>query len=108
MVAYKADQSRWIVQATKSCLSLALAGVQFAEVALNQRQDAALLTVIDDNGTVRTARLSSDSFVVSNDGTAVQFFGGVEDFEFSETPEDLLTQEFATYRNAIDQILAQG
>ena len=87
---------------------LGLTGVQFAEVALNQRQDAALLTVIDDNGTVRTARLSSDSFVVSNDGTAVQFFGGVEDFEFSETPEDLLTQEFATYRNAIDQILAQG
>ena len=87
---------------------LGLSGVRFAEIALNANRDAALLTVIEDSGSVRTARLSGDQFVVSNDGTAVQFFGGMEDFDFSTSAEDLVTQEFVTFRNAIDQILAQG
>ena len=86
---------------------LGLEGVEFAELSLNDDQDAALLTVLDEDGNVRSARLSSDHFVVSRDGSAVQFFGGIEDFDFADSSESLLRQEFATFRNAIDQILAQ-
>ncbi|MGB7343141.1 MAG: cadherin-like domain-containing protein, partial [Pirellulaceae bacterium] len=87
---------------------LGLDGVRFAEIALNAERDAALLTVLEDDGDILTARLRRDQFLVSADGTAVQFFGGMEDFEFAASTNDLLTQEFATYRNAIDQVLSQS
>ena len=79
-------------------------GVDFAELTLNENRDSALLTIIED-GVVRTAQLSEEQFVVSRDGTAVQFFGGREDFDFAESLSDLVTSEFENYRNAIDQIL---
>jgi hypothetical protein len=77
----------------------------FAEVVLNQNRDAALLTIVEDNGDVLTTRLSNDQSVVSRDGTGVQFFGGRNDFEFANADADLIEQEFANFRNAIDQIL---
>ncbi len=83
-------------------------GVRFAELALNGTQDAALLTILMEDGTVQTAQLSQDFFVVSNDGTAVQFFGGIEDFDFADSPSELLAQEFIGYLDAIDAILANG
>ena len=86
--------------------SLGLDGVRFAELALNAQQDAALLTIIGDDGSIESARLSDNQFVVSNDGLSVQFFGGLEDFDFAASPDDLLTQEFENFRNAIDQLLA--
>jgi VCBS repeat-containing protein len=87
---------------------LGLDGVRFAELSMNESQDAALLTVLEDDGDIRSARLSEDQFVVSRDGTAVQFFGGLEDFVFVDLTEAELSQEFATYRNAIDEVLSQG
>jgi VCBS repeat-containing protein len=87
---------------------LGLDGVRFAELSLNENQDAALLTVLEDDGDIRSARLSEDQFVISRDGTAVQFFGGLEDFVFVDQTEAELSQEFATYRNAIDEVLSQG
>lgn len=88
--------------------SLGLAGIRFAEVALNAQQDAALLTVIENDGTIKSARLSSDHFVLGHNGGAIQFFGGLEDFDFAASPSNLITQEFATYRNAIDKALSEG
>ena len=78
--------------------------VRHAELALNESRDAALLTVIDEDGTLLTARLSDDHFVVNRDGTAVQFFGGFEDFNFT-SPASSMTSEFEDYRNAIDKVI---
>ena len=80
-------------------------GVDFAEIALNSSRDSALLTIIEDDN-VMTTQLAEEQFVVSRDGMAVQFFGSRDDFDFSESLSDLITSEYATYRNAIDQVLA--
>ena len=87
---------------------LGLDGVRFAEIALNESRDAALLTILEDDGDVLTARLNDDEFIVSSDGRAVQFFGGLEDFDFFSTNDGALTQEFENFRNAIDSVLSQG
>ncbi len=79
---------------------------EFAEVVLNDARDAALLTIIDAaDGKVKSARLNLDQFVVTSDGLGVRFFGGMDDFDFVETSEDLVEDEFEDYRNAIDQII---
>lgn len=81
---------------------------KFAEVALNDARDSALLTIIDANDVVRTAQLSVDQFVVTKDGRGVRFFGTVEDYDFSITPNQVLRDEFDDYRKAIDKVLGEG
>ncbi|QEG02501.1 Serine-aspartate repeat-containing protein D precursor [Stieleria maiorica] len=79
---------------------------EFAEVVLNDARDAALLTIIDAvDGKVKSARLNLDQFVVTSDGLGVRFFGGMDDFDFVETSEELVQDEFEDYRNAIDKII---
>ncbi|WP_158222822.1 cadherin-like domain-containing protein [Rhodopirellula sp. MGV] len=78
---------------------------EYAQVALNQARDAALLTIIDSAGAVKTARLEADQFVVTSDGKGVRFFGMMQDFNFVQTSDDLLHAEFDEYRDAIDAIL---
>ncbi|MFK8111487.1 MAG: Ig-like domain-containing protein [Rubripirellula sp.] len=80
--------------------------VVFGELVLNAERDAALLTVVEEDGDVLTARLNSDQFVVTSDGLGVKFFGGKDDFQFANAEGDLLRQEFANFRNAIDQLLS--
>ncbi|MCD0458369.1 cadherin-like domain-containing protein [Roseiconus lacunae] len=79
---------------------------QYAEVVLNEARDAALLTIIDSAGEVKSARLDMDQFVVTGDGHGVRFFGTMQDFNFVQSSDDLLREEFEDYRNAIDQILS--
>lgn len=81
--------------------------VRFAEFALSNDRDTALLTVIEENGNVMSAILSSDHFVVTADGRAVQFFGGMNDLSFFD-PESVasIQNDFPSYRDAIDQVLA--
>ena len=81
-------------------------GIRFAELVLNDARDAALLTVIEDDGDVLTARLSGEHFVVTADGMGVQFFGGIDDFVFTDADTLSIEDEFANYRKAIDQVLA--
>lgn len=81
---------------------------EFAEVVLNDARDAALLTVIDSQNNVRSARLTLDQFVVTGDGMGVRFFGSMDDFDFSSTSEELLRDEFDDYRNAIDRVHSAG
>jgi len=86
-------------------------GVLYAEIALNEVQDAALLTIINSEGEVQIARMDDSQFlVVANEGggSVVRFFGGVEDFNFATTSDDLLKQEFSNFRDAIDEILGSG
>lgn len=82
--------------------------VQFMELALNNDQDLALLTVVDEDGELLTAILDSAQFRVTRDGSAARFFGGLEDFTF--LPQDTsdveaIREDFAGYRQAVDQIL---
>ncbi|QDT08764.1 cadherin-like domain-containing protein [Planctomycetes bacterium K23_9] len=84
-------------------------GIQFAEIALSANRDSALLTVLEDDGDVLSVRLSSDQFHVTADGSAVRFFGDKSELEvISQSAADSLSQEFANYRDAIDQILSQS
>lgn len=81
---------------------------QYAEVVLNEARDAALLTILDSNGQVHSARLEWGEFVVAGQGEGVRFFGRLEDMNFSGTTEELLEAEFSQYRNAIDRAMAAG
>nr|WP_143547791.1 cadherin-like domain-containing protein [Rhodopirellula sp. SM50] len=82
---------------------------EFAELVLNEARDAALLTIIDSvDGKVKSARLTLDQFVVTSDGRGVRFFGTVNDFDFVETSEEVVQEEFEDYRNAIDRAMAAG
>lgn len=82
-------------------------GVLFAELTFNQKRDAALLTIVEEDGSVRTASLTEEQFIVSSDGTAAAFFGGRSDFDFVDAEADLIREEFENYRKTIDEILAQ-
>lgn len=81
---------------------------EYAEIVLNEARDAALLTVMDSNGGLHSARLTLDQFVVAGDGEGVRFFGRLEDLNFGETPQDAIESEFVQYRNAIDRVMAAG
>lgn len=92
-------------------------GVRHAEVVLNRDQDAALMTILDEAGNARYAVLGQDNFLVlqedqDGDGTpeqlAVRFFGGMEDFDFMSTTEDIVASEYSGFQDAIDAILASG
>ena len=82
--------------------------VEFAEVVLNDSRDAALLTIIDLDGIVKSARLTLDQFIVAGEGEGVRFYGNMSDFDFVENPGSALTDEFEDYRNAIDMALESG
>ena len=82
-------------------------GVKFAELAMSNDRDTALLTIIEEDGDVMSAVLSSDHFVISADGRGVQFFGGMNDLNFVDAAEILaIKDDFPTYRDAIDRVLA--
>ncbi|NNE00658.1 MAG: hypothetical protein HKN47_25360, partial [Pirellulaceae bacterium] len=85
------------------------AGVQFAELALNEARDSALLTIINAGGDVVSTQLflSRNELQVSDNGRAVQFFADFDQLTFSAI-ENVVSQEFANYRNAIDEILSQA
>ncbi len=75
-------------------------GVDFAEFVLNGDRDAALLTIVEEN-VVRTARLSADEFILANgNGLGVQFFGGIDDFDFFSASNDV-SNEFPDYLDTI-------
>jgi Bacterial Ig domain/Dockerin type I domain/SdrD B-like domain len=80
----------------------------FVEIALSQDRDQALLTVLEEDGDLKTALLSSDQFVLSSDGRAVRFFGGLDNLTFISDNDDDLQQDFPSYRRLIDQILGSN
>lgn len=76
--------------------------IKFAEIALNDARDAALLTVLDDDDTVTTMRLTKNQFAVSSTGKVVRVLGSPEDFAVVTTPQNVLESEFGDYRDAVD------
>ncbi len=83
-------------------------GIRFTEVAINATQDKALLTVLRDDGTVGTALLGRDEFLVNSTGRVVRIVGSANRFDFSETDRGVLESEFGNYRDAVDRILSEG
>jgi hypothetical protein len=82
--------------------------VKFAELALSKDGNAAILTIIEQDGDVLSALLSSEYFVVSDCGCGVQFFGGMDDLDFQEAGVLPFNEDdFPTYRDAVDRILAE-
>jgi hypothetical protein len=84
--------------------------VLFAEVAVGRSGATALLTLIMEDGTVRTALLSRDNgdFVVNSTRAVVQIFRNVNSMTFINSAEDALLREYGNYRDAVDQVLAAG
>lgn len=58
--------------------------VKFAELELNEANDTALLTILDEAGQRSSAILTDDYFVLSQDRCGIQFFGGKNDHHFTE------------------------
>ena len=77
-------------------------GVVFAELALNDAKDSALLTILEEDGDLLSATLNTDHFVISEDGLGVQFFGGMNDLNFVESTA-VIGAEYDMYRDAVDR-----
>ena len=75
--------------------------VIFAELVTNAAMDEALLTIVEEDGDVLSARLSTEYFVCTPDGMGVEWFGGTNDLNFAESTVDY-SQEFDDYGKAID------
>ena len=75
--------------------------IEFAELELNAAKDAALLTLLTDEGLLLAAVLSDDYFVLSSGERGIQFFGGLNDHVFSEAGSVDGTN-FDTTRTAVE------
>ncbi len=84
--------------------------VLFAEIAVGRSGATALLTLIMEDGTVRTALLSKENgdFVVNSTRAVVQVFRNVNSLTFIDSAEDALQREYGNYRDSVDQVLASG
>ena len=74
--------------------------IEFAELELNEANDAALLTLLTDQGQRLSAVLADEFFVLSSDKCGIQFFGSLNDHVFQEVGTD--TTAFDNFRTAVD------
>lgn len=79
--------------------------VKFVEFALSNTRDSALLTIVEDDGDVMTAQLNSRQFRLFGD--AAFFFTAQEDLNYLTAGELAgLAGDYPSYRDAVDQVLA--
>lgn len=97
-------------QQTSFDLTQGFDDVLFAEIAIGRSGGSALLTLIMDDGSVKTALLSQEDgdFVISSNGSVVHVLRNVLYMNFIDSPQDLMQQEYGNYRSAVDQVLAAG
>lgn len=82
--------------------------VQYIEISFNEARDAALLTVLLEDGTVQSSRLNSDEFAVSSNGRVIRLLGGASSIGTPVSDSGALASEFGDYRDSVDAILASG
>ncbi len=82
--------------------------VRYAELSLNDDRDAALLTVLNDDGSIVSSILSGDNLAVGSDGKVVGLFGDMDDLKPVVDSSAVLEAEFGDYRDAIDAIIGSG
>jgi len=75
--------------------------IEFAELELNEANDAALLTLLTEEGQRLSAVLADEFFVVSSDKCGIQFFGSLNDHVFQEAGATDSTA-FDNFRTAVD------
>jgi hypothetical protein len=78
--------------------------VQFAEIALNDSRDAALLTILDNDDMVTSLRLTRGQFAIGSGGQTVRVIGAPDDFAIATGSRAALEAEFGDYRDAIDAV----
>jgi hypothetical protein len=85
-------------------------GVLFAEIAVGRSADTAIFTVIMADGSVKSAILSKENgdFVMSSTGAVIQILRNVNSMSFFQSTDDLLSAEYGNYRDAVDEVLANG
>jgi|GEM_PF-1305344 len=82
--------------------------VQYIEISFNEARDAALLTVLLEDGTVQSSRLNSEEFAVSSNGRVIRLLGGASSIGTPVADSSALASEFGDYRDSVDAILASG
>ena len=84
--------------------------VLFAEIAVSQSGETALLTVIMDDGAVRTYGLSREAgdFVVSANEAVVKVLRNLNSLTQLDSADAIVEAQYGNYRNAVDQVLAAG
>ena len=82
--------------------------VRYAELALNGDRDAALLTVLNEDGSVESSILSGENLAVGSDGKVVGLFGDSDGLKPVLDSSTTLAAEFGDYRDAIDAIIGSG
>ena len=79
--------------------------IKFVEFAISSDLDSALLTLVEDDKDVMTAKLSKRDFRLFGD--AAFFFTGQNDLTFlSEAELAGLAADYPSYRDAVDEVLA--
>jgi len=81
---------------------------RFVELAVNADRDAALLTVLNEDGSVESSLLSGNNISIRSDGKVVGLLGDRDDLTPVTDSAPALAAEFGDYRDAIDAILAGG
>jgi hypothetical protein len=85
-------------------------GVLFAEIAVGRSSETAIFTVIMADGSVKSAILSKQAgdFVISSSGAVVQILRNLNSMSFFQSSDELLSAEYGSYRDSVDQVLAGG
>ncbi len=82
--------------------------VLFAEIAVGQSGKSAILTVIMADGSVKSAILGENDFLVSSNQAVVHVLRSISSLTFLTSSDELLEAEYGSYRSAVDEILASG
>ncbi|HBJ38171.1 MAG TPA: hypothetical protein DDZ51_26140 [Planctomycetaceae bacterium] len=84
--------------------------VLFAEIKVSPSGTTAILTLIMEDGRVRSAVLSrtAGDFVVNSTSAVVQVFRNASSLSFVNSSQAELTAQFGDYRSAVDAVLASG
>jgi len=86
--------------------------VHFAEIAVDAGGGTALLTLIMEDGSVRTYFLSKDNgdFIISSNRSVVKVLKNLNSMTPLEMMQDeeIALEAYGNYRNLVDHVLGQG
>ncbi|WP_160148148.1 cadherin-like domain-containing protein [Rubripirellula obstinata] len=82
--------------------------VVFGEVILSSFGDTAVMVIVREGASApEAATLDSEFFIQAAGSRSIQFFGGVDDFDFNEVDGALGSVDLARYQAAVDRALSE-
>ena len=80
--------------------------VKYASIEMlsGSDQDIALLSVLLENGNVLSTNIQRANALLGPNGDSVQFFGGIDDFDFIQHSQNVDT--YGEFMSAVDEILS--